>query len=367
MSAGETADTEGQRLSGLAAEEVARLVGGELHGDPSVLVSAVAPLHRAGAGELSFLASPRYAHAAADTGASVLLVSPELSDTPTAAAVRVVVPRPHEAVLNVLPLLYRQPERTAGVHPTAILGRGVRLGADVTVGAYAVLGDGVVLGDRAWVGDHCAVGAGVEIGADSRLFPHVTCYSGTTLGQRVLVHSGARLGSDGFGYVFSDGVHRKIPHVGRCLISDDVEIGANTTIDRGSVDDTMVGAGTKIDNLVQIGHNCRIGRLCLIISQAGIAGSCTIEDGAVIAGQAGLGGHLTIGAGARVGAQAGVFGDVPAGESWSGYPARPHRESLRSLAAVARLPEVLRELERELERGRRRSAARGGGTEDPTP
>jgi UDP-3-O-[3-hydroxymyristoyl] glucosamine N-acyltransferase len=172
----------------------------------------------------------------------------------------------------------------------------------------------------------------------------------------VRVHAGARLGSDGFGYVFRDGRHDKIPHVGRCLVEADVEIGANTTIDRGSIDDTVVGAGTKIDNLVHIGHNVRIGRLCLIMAQVGISGSVRIEDGVIIAGQAGIAGHHTVGAGARLAGRAAVFGDVPAGETWSGYPARPHREALRAQAALFKLPALLRGLERLL--GERP----GGGT-----
>jgi UDP-3-O-[3-hydroxymyristoyl] glucosamine N-acyltransferase len=174
------------------------------------------------------------------------------------------------------------------------------------------------------------------------------------LADRVIVHAGARLGSDGFGYVFRGGRHEKIPHVGRCIVESDVEIGANTTIDRGSIDDTVIGAGTRIDNLVHIAHNVRIGRLCLIMAQVGIAGSARIDDGAILAGQAGLAGHITIGAGARVAAQAGVFGDMPAGETWSGYPARPHREALRAQAAMFKLPSLLRGLERLL--GERRSA-----------
>jgi UDP-3-O-[3-hydroxymyristoyl] glucosamine N-acyltransferase len=164
------------------------------------------------------------------------------------------------------------------------------------------------------------------------------------------VHAGARLGSDGFGYVFRNGVHDKIPHFGRCVIEDDVEIGANTTIDRGSVDDTVIGAGTKIDNLVHIAHNVRVGRLCLILAQVGIAGSVRLEDGVVLAGQAGLAGHLTIGARAQIAAQAGVFGDVPANEQWSGYPARPHRQSLRASAAVLRLADIIKKLERMVDR-----------------
>jgi UDP-3-O-[3-hydroxymyristoyl] glucosamine N-acyltransferase len=162
----------------------------------------------------------------------------------------------------------------------------------------------------------------------------------------VVVHSGARIACDGFGYVFREGRHEKIPHVGGCVIEDDVEIGANSTIDRGSIDDTVVGAGTKIDNLVHIGHNVRIGRLCLIMAQVGIAGSSRVGDGVILAGQVGLSGHLEVGDGARLGAQAGVFGNVPAGESWSGYPARPHREALRAHAALFKLSGMIKQLER---------------------
>ncbi len=330
----------------IAAGEIARLVGGELRGDADATASAVAPLHRAGAGELSFLASARYAPAFAESGAEIVLVSPDLAESPGRARARIVVERPHDAVLAVLPRLYAPPPRTPGVHATAVVGRGVTLGAEVTIGAYAVIGDGATLGDRAWIGEHCVVGAGVEIEADARLFPHVTCYPGTRVGRRSAVHAGVRLGSDGFGYVYRDGAHAKIPHVGRCLIGDDVEIGANTTIDRGSIDDTRVGDGTKIDNLVHLGHNVHVGRLCLIMAQVGVAGSAHVEDGAVLAGQAGVGGHVTIGARARIGGQAGVFGDVPAGATWSGYPARPHRESLRASAAVQKLPGLLRRIER---------------------
>jgi len=174
----------------------------------------------------------------------------------------------------------------------------------------------------------------------------VTIYSGVRIGNRVTVHAGARIGSDGFGYVPRDGQHLKIPHVGGCVIEDDVEIGANTTIDRGSIDDTVVGAGTKIDNLVQIAHNVRIGKACLIMAQVGIAGSVRVEDGCMLLGQVGVSGHHTIGQGARLAAQAGVFGDIPAGETWSGYPARPHKEALRAQAALFKLPNLLRRIER---------------------
>ena len=330
----------------LTAEEIARAVGGRVVGDGSAAVRAVAPLDRAGEHDLSFLSGPRYAALFEASSAGVVLVPPELERSAGRARARIVVPRPHEALLALLPRFYRQPVRVPGIHPTAVIGRGARLGDEVAIGPYAVIGERAVLGDRVTVDGHSVVGEGVEIGDDSRLYPMVTLYPGARLGKRVLLHSGVRIGSDGFGYVFRDGAHQKLPHVGRAVLEDDVEIGANSTVDRGSIDDTVIGAGTKIDNLVHVGHNVRIGRLCLLMAQVGISGSTRVEDGCILAGQAGIGGHITIGKGARIGGQAGVFGNVPAGETWSGYPARPHREALRAQAATFKLPSLLRPLER---------------------
>jgi UDP-3-O-[3-hydroxymyristoyl] glucosamine N-acyltransferase len=260
-----------------------------------------------------------------------------------------VVAKPQAALLDLLPKLYPEEAHSPSIDSTARIGRGVKLGSNVTLDAYAVIENDAVIGDGVRIGAHCFVGRRVIVGAGSRLFPSVTLYAGAQLGERVTLHSGSRIASDGFGYVFSGGAHAKIPHVGRCIIENDVEIGANTTIDRGSIDDTVIGAGTKIDNLVQIGHNVKVGKLCLIMSQVGIAGSASIGDGCVLAGQAGLGGHITIGAGAKIGGQAGVFGDVPPGETWSGYPARPHRESLRATGAVFKLAAMIKDLERLLD------------------
>ncbi|GJG87544.1 UDP-3-O-acylglucosamine N-acyltransferase [Gemmatimonadetes bacterium T265] len=334
--------------TGLTLDDVARLAGGRVvarAGDPRV--RRVATLEEADADAVSFYADARYADAFAATRAGAVLVASALADAvgPPDAG-RVVVERPHEAMRALIAALYPAPSWSPGVHPTARVGVGARLGAGVTIDAYATVGAGAVIGDRVCVGAHCAIGDGVEVGAASELRPHVTLYPGTIVGARVVVHSGARLGSDGFGYVFSDGAHQKIPHVGRCLVEDDVEIGANSTIDRGSVGDTVIGAGTKIDNLVHVGHNVRVGRRCLLMAQVGIAGSSTVEDGAILAGQVGVGGHVTIGRGARLAGQAGVFGDVPPGETWGGYPARPHRESLRAHAALFRLADLVRPLER---------------------
>ncbi len=335
---------EGPRV--LTAAAIAAAVGGVLVGDPNAVVSATAPLDRAESHHLTMLVAARYAPLLATADVGVLLVTPELAETAGVARARITVAKPHEAMLALLPLLYPAPAHVADIHPTAVIGRGATIGDDVAIGPYVVIGAGARVGAGSSLHAHVSVGDGVEIGERCELFPGVTLYPGSQLHERVRLHAGVRIGSDGFGYVFRDGVHEKIPHVGRCVIESDVEIGANTTIDRGSIDDTVIGAGTRIDNLVQIGHNVRVGRLCLIMAQVGIAGSAHVGDGCILAGQAGIAGHVRIGAGARLAAQAGAFGDIPAGETWSGYPARPHRNALRAQAASFKLPSILRALER---------------------
>jgi UDP-3-O-[3-hydroxymyristoyl] glucosamine N-acyltransferase len=339
----------GDGASTITAAAIAALVGGELEGDGSAVVTGVASLDRADEFDLSILASAKYAPMLAESKAGVVLIDPQFREAAGNPRARILVGQPLEKLLVVLPKLYVDHRPPAAIASTARIGSRVGLGRDVSVGEHAVLEHDVRLGDGATIGANCVIGAGTTIGAGSRLWPGVTVYPGATLGARVNVHAGARIGCDGFGYVFRKGGHHKIPHVGGCIIGDDVEIGANTTIDRGSIDDTVIGSGSKIDNLVHIAHNVRIGERCLIMAQVGIAGSALIGDDCIIAGQAGLGGHITIGKGARIAGQAGVFGDVPAGESWSGYPARPHRESLRATGALFRLAGMMRSLEKLLE------------------
>jgi UDP-3-O-[3-hydroxymyristoyl] glucosamine N-acyltransferase len=343
-------DGGGEGGFALTAEAIAKLVGGRLVGEPSTLVDGVAPLDRATPRHLTFLGAAKYAPLLATSAAGVVLVSPDLATTTGPVLSRVLVDKPQEALLSLLPRFHRVAAAPRGVHPTAVIGTGVRLGSGTSIGPYVVLGDGTEIGDSTVIGAHCVVGAGVRIGDRVQLYQSVTIYSGSRIGDRVTIHAGARIGSDGFGYLQRDSQHLKIPHVGGCVIEEDVEIGANTTIDRGSIDDTVVGAGTKIDNLVQIAHNVRIGRVCLIMAQVGIAGSVRVEDGCMLLGQVGVSGHHTIGRGARLAAQAGVFGDIPAGETWSGYPARPHKEALRAQAALFRLPNLLRRIEQLLNR-----------------
>jgi UDP-3-O-[3-hydroxymyristoyl] glucosamine N-acyltransferase len=342
---GAAAEATTRRLS---ARQIAALTQGQLVGAPDVTVSGVAPLDRAGPDDLSFLAARRYLQYFQRSSAAIVLCKPDLvAEASAGPACRVLVRDPHVALLAVIPVLYPQPAWEAGIHRTAVLGAGVVWQEPVAIGPYAVLGRGVRLGRNVRIGAGAVLGDGVELGDDAQVFPQVVCYSGTIVGRRVILHAGVRLGSDGFGYVASkDGQPpRKIPQVGRCIIGDDVEIGANTTIDRGSVDDTVVGPGTKIDNLVQIGHNCRIGARCLIAGQAGIAGSTHVEDDVFLAGQAGLADHVTIGRGARVTVQGGVIGDIDPGATVSGYPARPHREFLRAQGALYRLAQIVDDLE----------------------
>lgn len=333
----------------LTAENIAGLVGGELRGAPDTAVGSIAPLDRAGRSQLSILSDARYVAQFQRTCAGVVVMATTLADASSAVPSRVIVSNPHEALIALIPAFYPATPSAPSIHPTARIGRGAQLGHGISLDEYCVIGDGAVISDGVRIGAHCFIAEGTRVGRSSKLFPGVTLYRGSELGERVILHSGVRVASDGFGYVSTAAGHARIPHVGRCIIGDDVEIGANTTVDRGSIDDTVIGSGTKIDNLVQIAHNVRIGNRCLIMSQVGIAGSARIGDGCVIAGQAGLAGHITVGDGARIGGQAGVFGDVPAGETWSGYPARPHREALRASGALFKLSGMLKRIERLLE------------------
>jgi UDP-3-O-[3-hydroxymyristoyl] glucosamine N-acyltransferase len=340
----------GAGLAVLSAAAVAARTGGVLRGNADAQVSRVAPLDRAGPDALSFLAHARYAAWFAASRAGVVLVAPAFADL-AGPATRIIVDKPVEAMVAMLAAFYRPPSRPEGIHPSAVVAPSARLGAGVTVEPYAVIGDAVVVGDGCWIGAGSVVEAGCVLGTHVRLHPNVVVYPGVELGDRVVLHAGARVGREGFGFLPTAQGPQRIPHLGRCVLEADVEVGANSCVDRGSVDDTVIGAGTKLDNLVHVAHNVRIGRLCFLAAQVGIAGSTRIEDGVQLGGQVGVSGHLTIGARASVAAQAGVIGDVPPGETWSGYPARPHREQLRAQGALARLARVIRPLERLVSRG----------------
>ncbi|CAN5722376.1 UDP-3-O-(3-hydroxymyristoyl)glucosamine N-acyltransferase [soil metagenome] len=326
----------------LTIAEIARLVDGEVIGHGDALIRGVAPVETAGSDHISFVANPRYLPYLQHSHAGAILVTSELGERVPDRFTRVVVGDAHLALYRLLPRLYPQIEAEAGVHSSAVVHPTAEIGGSVHVEAQAVVGPGVKLGEGCRIGAGTVIGADCIIGAQTVLHPQVTLYHGVRVGARCVIHSGARLGRQGFGFVWVDGGHRKVPQVGGCVIEDDVEVGNNVTIDRGSIGDTVVGQGTKIDSLVHLGHNVRVGRHVILVAQVGVAGSTHIGDGAVLGGQAGIGGHLEIGAGARIGAQGGVTADVPAGETYSGYPARPHRDALRAQGAMFRLPELMK-------------------------
>ncbi|NNF28590.1 MAG: UDP-3-O-(3-hydroxymyristoyl)glucosamine N-acyltransferase [Gemmatimonadetes bacterium] len=330
----------------MTLEQAAALLGARLVGDGTLEFRRVAPIHDAGPEDLAFLGDRRYTSHLTECEARALLISSDLAEAEGGPTARIVVGNAQEALHALLTALYPAETPVGGVSEGAFVHPDSHLSEGVSISPGAVVGAGARLGPRVSVGANSVVGEDARIGADSRLHPNVTLYPDVVLGERVVIHSGTRVGVDGFGYVTREGKHHKIPQVGGCEVSDDVEIGANCTIDRGSIGRTWIGPGCKIDNLVHIAHNVRIGAGSILVAQVGIAGSTEVGPGAVFGGQAGIAGHVKIGAGARIGAQAGVIGDLAPGATVSGYPARNHREYLRAMAALMKLPEVMKRLRR---------------------
>jgi len=328
--------------------EIARLTGAELAGEPEKIVTGAAGLQEAGPEDLSFLENPKYADQVASSRAGAVLLPASAKGLPGGPSNRLYSEHPKWCYAQVLALIDRERRRPEppSVSAKAEIHREARLGKDVAVGPFTVVGARALVGDRSVIGPNCTIGANARVGKDCRIYPNVFIGDYCEVGDRTILHAGTVIGSDGFGY-WTDpktGEHKKIPQIGRAVVESDVEIGSNVSVDRATTGETRIGAGTKIDNLVQIGHNVIIGRNCMIISQVGIAGSTRIGSQVTLAGQAGIAGHLTIGDGAVIAAQTGVMSDVEPKAVLFGSPARPHREALKLHAMMSKLPEMIRTL-----------------------
>ncbi len=327
-----------QRLADLATQ-----VEGELIGDGTCIIESVAPLDEAGRGSISVLINARQSRRLESTRATAVIVSREIDHAPV-PIIRVASP---EIALVTLLSTYFVGHYPAedGIHQTARIHASADVDEEADIGPFASIGPHTTVGSNARIGPGVAVGAHCRIGAGTWIYANSTLYDRVSLGSGVIIHSGTVIGSDGFGYYQGSSGARKIPQVGGVEIGDEVEIGANTTIDRATMGMTRIGRGSKIDNLVQIGHNVVIGDHVTICAQVGIAGSTVVEAGSLIGGQAGLSDHIQVGAGSRIGGQAGVTKSIPAGSTVSGYPARPHNQARRIEAAIKRLPDLLQQIQ----------------------
>jgi UDP-3-O-[3-hydroxymyristoyl] glucosamine N-acyltransferase len=329
--------------------ELAALLGGRLQGPADLVIQGIAALDCATPRDISFISEKRYARLAAQSQAGAFIVGPDQAHLPRPL---IIVPHPYLAYAQTAALFAPPRNRWPGVSPLAYLGQGVEMGREVSISPLVFIGNDVRLGDRVTIMPGCVLGDQVQIGADTLLYPNVTILERCTLGQRVIVHSGTVIGTDGFGFVPGKEGHHKIPQLGIVVIEDDVEIGGNCAIDRGALGETRVGRGVKMDNLVHLAHNVTVGEYSFLVAQVGVAGSTKLGKRVALGGQAGIVGHIELGDGVQVAAQSGVPHSLPAGLTVSGSPARPHLENLRIISHLTKLPEVykrLKDLEKRIE------------------
>lgn len=336
--------------------ELAARVAAEVVGDGSLTIRGIRPLEEAGPEHLSFYHNRRYLDAALASAAGALLVA---DAAPFPGRVLLVRRDPYLALAELLELFHPVARPAAGVHPSAVVATSACLSEGVSVGPHVTVGEGAVVGERAVLAAGCVLGDGAEVGADTVLHPNVVIESGCRVGARCILHAGVVIGSDGYGFATAAGVHRKVPQVGIAVVEDDVEIGANCTVDRATLGETRIGRGCKLDNLVHVGHNVQVGEHCLLVAQVGISGSTRLGHHVVMAGQSGAVGHLRIADGTVVTAKTGVTGDTAPGAMVSGFPSRPHKQWLRALANLYALEEVRRAVKR-IEA----SLSPGGGPDD---
>lgn len=321
-------------------KEVAEIVGGEIVGDPNVVITGICSIKEAKPGDLTFLINSKYLPLMEHTQASAVIIYKEVKDAPKPI---IRTENPSLAFAKMVSLLApNEVKRPQGVHSLAILGKGVKLGVDVAIQAHCVIEDKVSIGDRTIIYAGVYVGHHTKIGSNTIIYPGVSIRERINIGSNVIIHSGSVIGSDGFGFAMVEGTHQRIPQIGTVVIEDDVEIGSNVTIDRARFEETVIGRGTKIDNLVQIAHNVVVGEHSIIVAQAGISGSTKIGKGVTMAGQSGVTGHVTVGDNAIIAARAGVTKSVAQGVCVSGYPAKPHTLAKRVNACIQRLPNLFK-------------------------
>ena len=323
------------------ASEIATHLQGEVVGDGNAVLNGFAPAEHAKPGDLTFAENDEFFARAEESAATAIIADPRFSST---RKILIRVPNARIAFAKALALFFPEPVRPAGIHPLAAVAASAQIDPTAHIGPHCTVGERVKIGARSVLQGGNSVGDDAKLAEDVNLFPNVTIYPRTEIGCRVRIHAGTVIGSDGYGYVLDGGFHRKIPQIGNVIIHDDVEIGANVTVDRGALGATVIGKGTKIDNLVQIAHNVQIGEHCLIIAQVGIAGSTRLGNYVVLAGQVGIGGHLKIGNQATIGAQSGVMTDIPDKATWLGAPAQPDRQFKRQVIAIQRLPDLLKKI-----------------------
>lgn len=318
--------------------QVAQAAGAELDNgaDPDLQIDDVAPLESAGPRQLSFLDNRKYREAFSKTKAAACVISPEMKPFAPSGVALLLSRNPYKAYALAAQVFYPEIRPAPSVHPSVIVDPSAKIGNGCTIEAGVVIAAGVEIGENTWIEANAVIGPGVRLGRDCRVGANANlAYS--LIGDHVRIYPGCRIGQDGFGFAIDPAGHVKVPQLGRVIIEDSVEVGANTCIDRGSGPDTVIGQGTWIDNLVQIAHNVKIGKGCVIVAQVGISGSTVLEDYVVLAGQSGVAGHLRIGKGARIAGGAGVIRDVPAGEEQMGYPSVPFRQFMRQAAILAKL------------------------------
>ena len=323
------------KLSGIAS-----LLHGEIFGDSTLEIKGITGIKEAREGDITFLSGKRHVKDLPLCRASCIIVQERLHDL---ALTQLKVANPYLAYARLLEHFYGKPLKPFGVSKDATISDKARIAPNVSISPFSYIADGVSVGEGSVIYPFVFVGENTVIGEQCTVYPNVTLREGVTIGNRVIIHSGSVIGCDGFGYVFHEGRHYKIPQVGGVIIGDDVEIGSNVTIDRATTGNTAIGAGTKIDNLVQIGHNVTIGNNSIIVAQVGIGGSTVIGDYVTLAGQAGIADHVEIASETIIGAQSGVMGRVAKG-AYSGSPAMPHREWLKAQAVFAKLPELHRRI-----------------------